>query len=249
MVLVEADGVAVLIDAGISTREALRRMERVGLSPEPIQAVLLTHEHSDHCKGVDVLARRLKVPVYMSEGTAEGYIETYHRVNHRALDIRPFKTGKAFRVGPFLIEPFPTPHDSRDSCGYILWYRDIKMGVVTDLGHMPMLVRRRMHGARLLVLESNHDEKMLLQGPYPLWLKQRIMSRHGHLSNRMVAEYIREQLDGWCEYLFLAHISKENNTPERALASTMEALDARRNRDTRVVLTSQEAPTPVIQLE
>lgn len=249
MIYIEADGQAILIDAGISTREALRRMNKMGLSPEAIQAILITHEHADHCKGVDVFARRFQIPVYMTEGSAEGYIQGFSNVNHRALDIRSFSSGQSFRIGPFLIEPFPTPHDSRDSCGYVVWYRDIKSAVVTDLGHLPMLVRRRMDGCRALILESNHDEKMLLQGRYPLWLKQRILSRHGHLSNKTVARYIREHLDGWCEYLFLAHISKENNTPELALTSVLEALDDRRNRDTSVVLTSQDEPTPIITLE
>lgn len=246
MVYVEAEDKGILIDAGISTREAKRRMQPLGLDTQRVHAVLLTHEHADHCKGASVLCRSLNVPLYMSNGTATEYNNLY-LTNGRGPEIRTFNTGETLTIGPFLIEPFPTPHDARDSCGYVIWHRDIKAAVVTDLGHLPMLIRQKIHGSRMLVLESNHDERMLWEGRYPWWLKQRILSRHGHLSNAAVMEYLTAHLDGWCEYLFLAHISKENNTPEKALTSALEALNARGNRDTRIVLTSQDSPTPLLE--
>ena len=248
MVHLQAEGETILIDAGISSRETGKRMAALGLAAETVRAVLISHEHADHCKGAPVLARKLGVPLYMTEGTAEAFRSTF-ATNGRETTIRTFQTGESIQIGPFLVEPFPTPHDAADSCGFVLWYRDIKASVVTDLGHLPLFIRKKIQGSRLLVLESNHDESMLWAGRYPWWLKQRILSRHGHLSNRTVAAYIREEVEAWCEYLFLAHISKENNSPELALRATMEALDERGNRSTRVVMTSQDEPTPVIEID
>ncbi len=245
MIYIEGSRGSLVIDCGIPVREAFRRFDLVGIQPDGVVGILVTHEHSDHSRSVAPLSRRLRVPVVASQGTA-----AYLRAQpSRMYALQTFRPGYAFALGPFLIEPFPIPHDAMEPVGYVIWDRNVKLAVVTDLGYIPMNVQNHIDGAEILVLESNHDVQMLLRGSYPPWLKQRILSRHGHLSNADVAEYARTRLGTWCRFLFLAHLSKENNRPELAYMTVMEALSDRRNDETQVVLTSQDTPSRVITLD
>lgn len=245
MVYIEGRRGALVVDAGLSLRETLRRMAAVRISPDGVCGILVTHEHADHGRGVGALSRHFRVPVAASVGTAQGF-QAQGVVPY---GLQTFQPGHRFSLGPFLVEPFPVPHDANQPVGYVIWDGPTKVAVVTDLGYLPLNVQNHVEGAELLILESNHDVELLLKGSYPPWLKQRILSRHGHLSNAAVAEFVRARLDKWCRYLLLAHLSQENNRPELALASVMNALYDRRNDETRVVLTAQDVPTPVIEVE
>ncbi len=245
---ISADGFAILIEAGFSRRETFRRLELRGIEPETIQAILVSHEHSDHCKGLNILASHLDVPVYMPELSSAEYFRYMGNKLKQNLDIRPFRSGEMLSLGPFLIETFKTPHDSCDSCGFVVWYKKTKMTLLTDLGHIPLHAVDKLNHSRLILLESNHDIKMLIEGRYPDWLKKRILSRHGHLSNDDLTRYITMYLNGWCEHFFLAHISKENNTPELAYFNAKMALEERNLSDTQLHLTSQDEPSEIIEI-
>ncbi len=244
------DGQAgVLIDCGISARQVLVRMAQIGLGEAPIDAVLITHEHSDHVGGARMLARRLKsvrgreIPFYMTRGTEEG-------TNERSLPARIERVvaGETFRVRHLSVDPFPIPHDVRDPVAYRIQIGDAAVAVLTDLGRSTALVRSKLQGLDVLVLESNHDEQMLRDGPYPWRLKQRISSTHGHLSNRQTAALIRKVVGPKLKHLILAHLSEKNNSPYRALDAARGAL-AEAGMNPILWVARQEAPMEPITMD
>lgn len=215
----------VLVDCGVSTKQILARLDAAGLTSAPIDGVLLTHEHKDHVGGAAVLARALArrkhpVPFYCTQGTRD------------ALDPRCFpdgleiiEAGKPFRVKHLIVEPIPIPHDVRDPVAYRVIAGDAPVAVITDLGRPTALVARALRDCRAAVLEFNHDEDMLWNGPYPPHLKQRIRGNHGHLSNRQAAQLLEDGLGPRLDHLILAHLSEENNTPQHALTEARRVLD------------------------
>jgi phosphoribosyl 1,2-cyclic phosphodiesterase len=202
---------------------ALHSNERV----EEISAILITHEHSDHVAGLQRLACKLNVPVFLTAPThhawsravrdAEGTIPELPKLEH-------FSAGRGFRVGDIEVMPFTIPHDAADPVGFTFRAEGVKIGFATDLGYMPASVRDHLRGCNVLVMESNHDVEMLRSGPYPWSVKQRVMSRVGHLSNESLAEFFSSDYDGGAEYLVLAHLSEQNNHPEKARMSAELAL-------------------------
>ena len=234
--LLETDRTTLLIDAGIGRRELLRRFEALGRrQPDRIDAVLITHEHSDHSSAVAQLARHWKCPAYLSELTHREIVEMYTEdpekpAKKATIDrfehIRP---GEEFQIGDIEIDPFSIPHDAVDPVGYAFRTKGTKVAIVTDLGYLPELVKQHLRAADLLILESNHDLEMLKVGPYPWHVKQRVMSRTGHLSNAVVSEFLAdaEVFDGRARHLVLAHLSEQNNHPELARICAEEALHRR----------------------
>ena len=232
-----------LIDAGFSKRETYARLEAVGERTDDFAALVISHEHTDHIKGLASLALDLNVPVYISPGTRDAL---YWDPRLRAFEL--FAVGEKFTIGDIEITPFSIPHDAADPVAFTLEAEGIRIGLVTDLGCIPELVKRHVRGCHCLVFESNHDLEMLKIGPYPWYVKQRVMSRHGHLSNRMTGEFLSEDFDGTAQVLVLAHLSQTNNHPELARLSAEEAL-SRRTRPTplKLHLASQFTPTPAFQ--
>jgi len=221
----------ILVDAGFSTRQIRLRLASIGKTPENLSAILLTHEHSDHISGLLGLADKLHIPVYCNRGTQDGTLwafkEKWSKQTNLALekadtfksrmDWRLFETGATFEVGDVGIETFSIPHDAQDPVGYILHTAAANVGFATDLGHVTKLVLERIRVANVLVLESNHDVKMLQACPRRSWaLKQRILGRHGHLSNVTAAETAAQIMSAGLRRLYLAHLSRECNTPELA---------------------------------
>lgn len=212
----------VLVDIGLSARETTRRLLTCGLGPEHISAIVVSHEHGDHCRGVYPFAKRLDIPLFMTERA--------YKASGMALDpgrVERIDAGVPFDVYGLEFTPFTVPHDAADPIGLCISKNGVKLGIVLDLGYISNLVVERLKGCDAIVLESNHDLNMLKVGPYPWSLKQRVMSRRGHLSNDAVAEYLTNGFDGKARHVVLAHLSKKNNLPEIALLSARNALTER----------------------
>lgn len=230
-----------LVDAGLSFRELSKRLAAIGEQPDRIDAVLITHEHCDHIGGLARLARRVPVPIYITRLTAP-VIEWAGMTP----PLEPFQAGARFAVGDIEIDSFTIPHDAVDPVGFSFRAEGVKIGLVTDLGYIPDSIKFHLRGTQLLLLESNHDLETLRCGSYPWAVKQRVMSRNGHLSNDMVGDYLGHEFDSSTGTLILGHLSEHNNHPELARIVARQALD-RRGLATRLVVASQKEPTEVFR--
>ncbi len=255
--LVETETTRLLVDAGFSKRETFARLSTVGARADGFQALVISHEHQDHVNGLRSLAASLKVPVFISAATRDALRFDFRaspgaqdegRLGAKAPAWEFFTPGKKFNIGDIEVAPFSVPHDAADPVAFTLETQGFKIGLVTDLGCIPEVVKQHVRGCHLLVFESNHDLEMLKIGPYPWHLKQRLMSRQGHLSNRTTAEFLAESYDGQAQVLVLAHLSETNNHPEVARLSAEEALGRRANGRPRTLhLASQSTPTDVFE--
>jgi len=212
-----------LVDAGLSLRRLTAALSGYDLKPEDLTAVLITHEHSDHISGLPVLAARVGLPVYASEGTAWALAAKCPALGEH---LRVFAAGAAFDVASCGVETFPTPHDTLDSVGYILRCKDLCAAVITDLGHVPGWLPDRLSGVDTILLESNHDEELLRLGRYPAFLKTRILGRRGHLSNAQAAHLAAMCAQAGTRHITLGHLSRDNNRPDLAFSATYDALTA-----------------------
>ena len=307
-----------LIDAGLSCRELLKRMKLANEDPAALDAILITHEHQDHVAGLATLARRLNIPVYLTEPTHRAWVRmvtpratiTYAQwldhvqaekkaraesaavtepgaplmtapsswVGNSVADIQAstdpdedeqeaapapkpdpsylpsveyFHAGSNFSIGDISITPFTIPHDAADPCGFVFESQSesVRMAVATDLGYMPPNVKAALRRIDVLLLESNHDLEMLRDGPYPWSVKQRVLSRVGHLSNSATAEFLSRDYDGAAAWIVLGHLSEQNNDPSLALISAEQAIGGRMTLlGNRILLARQSAPLDPICL-
>jgi len=226
-----------LIDAGLSARELCRRLALVGVAPESLDAVLVSHEHVDHVRGLGVLSRRCRVPVYVHHAAA-----AVLSVQQMPSCLREFDTGAELAIGDFGIRAFPVTHDAAAPVGFTISGPSGKLGIATDLGIATRLVVEALCGCRYLILEANHDEAMLRDGPYPWPLKQRIKGSHGHLSNRASASLLEQLCWEGLEAVFLAHLSETNNHPDLAAASAREVLGRQNRCRPQLLLGHQDRP-------
>jgi phosphoribosyl 1,2-cyclic phosphodiesterase len=327
--VIASDNTRLLVDAGLSCRELLRRMALAGEDPAALDAILITHEHQDHIAGLATLARRLRIPVYFTEPTHRAWVRTVtprttmsygkwlehiqkekevraEAVAARALNsddgfnemedattpselvsrsceaaeanklvsldasgdsdsdpdalcepskpksdpaflptVEYFHSGTRFSIGDISVMPFTIPHDAADPCGFVFESQaeSIRMAIATDLGYMPPNVKAALKRIDVLLLESNHDLEMLRDGPYPWSVKQRVLSRVGHLSNDATAEFLARDYDGGAAYIVLGHLSESNNAPELALLAAEQAIASRMTLlGNRVLLARQAAP-------
>lgn len=240
---VESDGTRVLIDAGLSAREIVRRLAAINVEPADLDGLFISHEHMDHVRGVGVLARKYRLPVHVS-------YPTHHEVRQGFGDaaVVEFESGYSFGFKDLLIDPFPITHDACDPVGFTIESKEGKVGVATDLGTATRLVADKLKGCRVLVLESNHDEEMLMGGPYPWHLKQRIKSRHGHLSNNDSAALLAEVLHPGLDGLFLAHLSEVNNDPAVAKEVAENLLVTQTTCSPRLIVGDQYRPSETLTL-
>ncbi len=317
----------ILVDAGLSCRELMKRMKAAGEEPAALDAILITHEHQDHVQGMAVTARKLKIPVYLTEATHRAWVRwmtprkriTYAEwleqrkasaqasAQRSALSVQEsqnagtesltvsctaearcsadvadepdaeekaaveevlaeaasepekdptslpaveyFRSGSGFRIGDIAITPFTIPHDAVDPVGFVFEAEGVRIAIATDLGYMPSNVSMALRRADILMLESNHDVDMLRDGPYPWSVKQRVMSRVGHLSNDAAAEFLAKGYDGGAAYVVLAHLSENNNLPELARIAAERALRDRMSLlANHLLLAGQDQPMEAIVL-
>ena len=305
----------ILVDCGLSCRELFRRMRQMGEEPETLDAILITHEHSDHVGGVAVTARKLGIPVYFTEGTHRAwmrwisprknltYAQWLEQIRKQAAErqaevpsdgsmslgwqaeadvaaevgepeecgfgeaaeaspeaaepvepakakdptwlpaVEYFQAGEPFEIGDIAISSFTIPHDAADPVGFVFQAEGVRIGFATDLGYIPPNVKAQLKGLDLLLLESNHDLEMLRDGPYPWAVKQRVLSRVGHLSNEATAEFLEKVYDGQAAYVILAHLSESNNLPDLARVTAERALIGRASlMANRLLLAEQNEP-------
>lgn len=243
-VVIESGSDRLLIDAGFSCRELVRRMKRLDFDPATLGGVVLTHEHVDHCRGADRFARKFRLPVYATEGTLAG-IGLREEVARSAVMLF---SGQPCEVSGFLVEPFLLPHDAREPVGLVIEdSRGRRVGLVADLGCRTSLAWGRLKDLDVLLLETNHDLDMLRNGPYPWSLKQRIAGRHGHLSNRDAADGLPELMDDRLRWVVLYHLSETNNLPALAAAAIGEVLDRETCR-ARLAVAEQDHPIPWLEV-
>lgn len=216
-----ADG-GILIDAGMTAKQLEIALHNIGVSPEHIGAIFVTHEHNDHVKGLRVFASRYGIKAVATEGTLSALEEFGHLTEKFKAEIMP---EKGIETAGMLVNAFKTSHDCRETCGYTVTLTDgRKIGIATDLGIMTETVQNALTGCDLVLLESNHDVGMLENGPYPYRLKRRILSDRGHLSNLACAETVKALVNNGTTRLFLGHLSRENNVPALAYQTSLTAL-------------------------
>ena len=283
----------ILVDAGLSCRELLKRMQMADEDPAAIDALLITHEHQDHVQGVAVLARKLGVPVYFTQATHRAWMRwmmPHKRMTYAAWlaqrqqdlaqrqaeeagvvaeeeeaacaeespkqedpcrlpGVEYFAAGSGFSIGDIAVTPFTIPHDAADPVGFVFEADGVRMAIATDLGYIPPNVKMAIRNCDVLMLESNHDLEMLRDGPYPWSVKQRVMSRVGHLSNEATSDFLQKNYDGNASYVVLAHLSESNNLPELARVTAERALRDRMSLlANKLLLAQQNAPLDPICL-
>ena len=260
-VLIVAGNTRVLVDAGLSAKEIARRLAMVGEDAQRLDAVLVTHEHGDHAGGLRVLLGSVDCPVYISAKTLDAYISERFNVSNeeprrraKALNdrVEQIESSKDFRIGEIDFHPFTIPHDAVDNFGFTATHQGVKIATVMDFGHITTLVTEQLRGCAAIVIESNHSRDMLKAcDTYPWELKQRILSRLGHLSNEDLAEWIRHGFDGCAKYIVLAHLSQRANNPYLAKINAEVALQERAPLFfgfTEVSLSYPKEPTPWIEV-
>jgi phosphoribosyl 1,2-cyclic phosphodiesterase len=217
--VVECGRTRVMMDCGFTLAGTRERLERAGLRASDITAIVVTHEHDDHLGGVARYAKRYAIPVYLTRGTAQWLPEDFPAVLVRCID-----SHTSFAVGDLCIEPFPVPHDAREPVQYAFTDGAVRLGVLTDLGTPTSHVQEKLSGCHALVIECNHDLDMLMNGAYPLGLKQRIAGRFGHLDNAAAGHLVTSLERSHLRHLVAAHLSQQNNTPALARAALAAAV-------------------------
>src|SRR5437588_1670419 len=228
--IVSSSSTRILLDAGISCRETFKRIKALGEDPYSFSAILITHEHSDHVYGLRVLARKTRIPVFMTGATHQAWTRSVRDQDGerpKLEKLEPFSAGRSFQIGDIAVTPFTIPHDAADPVGFTFRAEGVKVGFATDLGYVPASICDHLRRCDVLLLEANHDLEMLRVGPYPWSVKQRVMSRVGHLSNDALAQFFANDYDGEAAFLVLAHLSEQNNHPEIARTAAERALAGR----------------------
>ena len=257
-VLISTERINVLVDAGMSAREILRRLLIVGVEPDSLDAILLTHEHSDHAGGLRVLAGTVKCPVYVSRVTEDAYYDTRKggqngdsesskrrvALKDRSVEI---ESSREFRIGDIDFEPFSVPHDAVDNFGFVAKKNGVRIATLMDFGHIDDVVKEKLRSCDAIVIESNHSRDMLRACSFYTWnLKQRIMSRYGHLSNEDLSDWLTNDFDGCARHIVLAHLSQRANEPHLAKITAEVALKMRPplfKAETKITISHHKQPT------
>jgi len=241
---VETARARVLVDAGLSCSDVIRRLGSIGVNPQSLDGVVITHEHLDHIRGVGPLSRKLDIPVFANALTFKKGVRYLGAIPKPV----PVCTGETLSIKDLSIDTFTKCHDAADPMGLVLVSEGVRLGVITDLGRSSRVVEDRLRGCHALIAEFNHDERMLEEGPYPLELKRRIRGPDGHLSNMQAARMIRGIAHSGLSWVALAHLSETNNLPEKALQAVKETLEMCHRHRTRVLVTTQHTPAPMVEI-
>ena len=257
-VLISSEKTNVLVDAGMSAREILRRMNEMGVDQANLDAILITHEHGDHAGGLRVLLGAVNCPVYISRPTEDAYFDTKaggqngdSESSKRRIALKDktveIESSKEFRIGDIDFEPFSVPHDAADNFGFVARKDGVRIATLMDFGHISDLIKERLKACDAIVIESNHSRDMLRACSVYTWdLKQRIMSRTGHLSNEDLSDWLQDDFDGSARYIVLAHLSQRANDPHLALLTAETALQMRPSlfkAETRISISNYKQPT------
>lgn len=240
----ESAGSKILIDAGLSCRELIKRLDHIEVEPESLDALVVTHEHLDHIRGAGPLARRLDIPIYITSATLRKGMKTLGNLSRPVT----LQTGQTLFIKDLMIESFTKCHDAVDPIGLIVSSNGVRMGVLTDLGRSTRLVEDRLRGCHALIIEFNHDQKMLEDGPYSWELKSRIKGPEGHLSNQQAKELLKAVAHPDLRLVVLAHLSEENNDAKRAFEEARDVLMRCGLDRTRVLVGHQDRPIPMVNL-
>ena len=252
--LLETEQTRLLVDAGVGKKETLRRLAAVGRLVDGLDGIVISHEHSDHIGSLAQVLGQWRTTVYLTEATHGEVTRILPESSRKRLDhVEHIRAGQRFHVGDIEVSPFSIPHDAADPLGFTFRASGTKVAIVTDLGYLPEMVKQHLRDSDCLMLESNHDLEMLKVGPYPWHIKQRVMSRTGHLSNHTVSEYLAdaEGFDARARFLVLAHLSENNNNPDVARICAEEALNRRPETAAftgQLIIAEQHAPIPSFQL-
>jgi len=241
---VETSHARILVDAGLSCRDVIRRLDSIGVDPQRLDGLVITHEHLDHIRGAGPLARKLNIPVFANALTFKRGVRYLGTLPKPV----PVCTGETLSIKDLFIETFTKCHDAADPMGLVLTSKGVRLGVITDLGRSTPVVEDRLRGCHALVAEFNHDERMLEDGPYPVELKRRIRGPDGHLSNSQAAKMIKGLAHSSLCWVALAHLSEINNLPEKALRAVKETLELCQRHRTEVLITSQHTPGPMVEI-
>lgn len=240
-IYVQNGSTRILVDAGLTGKQIENRLHSIGVDPTTLQGIVVSHEHSDHIKGVGVMARRYGFPVWMTQGTLDGSKKTFRGTER----VRVIDNDENFSIGDLEFQPFPLPHDAADPINYVITDGSAKVAIATDMGVMTQLVYQRLRDVDFVAIESNYDRKMLMDGPYPWDLKKRISGRHGHLPNDGAAETLCDlALDG-VKHAVLAHLSEKNNDPDLARATCQGLLAQRGIGNFPVTVALQDRPSEI----
>ena len=252
--LLETEHTRLLVDAGIGKKETLRRLAEAGRQVDRLDGIVISHEHSDHIGSLAQVLGQWRTTVYMNESTHTEVMRILPESSHKRLDrVEHIRAGQRFIVGDIEVSPISIPHDAVDPLGFTFRANGNKVAIVTDLGYLPELVKVHLRDCDFLMLESNHDLDMLKVGPYPWHIKQRVMSRTGHLSNHTTSEFLADAdgFDARARFVVLAHLSETNNNPHTARIFAEEAL-ARRSGPAafsgKLMIARHESPLPSLDL-
>ena len=261
-VLIVTEKTRVLVDAGMSAKQLLERLAAVGEDSAKLDGILITHEHSDHAGGLRVLLKSVNCPVFISEATEDSYYGTRKGIQNGDSEavkrrdvlknrVEKIESSRDFRIGDIDFEPFCVPHDAADNFGFIAKKEGVRIATLMDFGHITTLIKEKLRGCAAIVIESNHSRDMLKTCPIYSWdLKQRILSRTGHLSNEDLSDWLTEDFDGTAREIVLAHLSQRANEPHLARLMAESALEMRPNffkAETRITISYHKQPTDWIE--
>ena len=220
--LVQSDRNKILIDAGESCKKIEEGLSNINVDIKDIDAIIVTHEHSDHVKGLGTLSKKYNIPVFANIGTWNSMIEQKNKISNDNINI--FKTNEEFKIGDFFITPFDIPHDATEPCGFNICYKNNKISIATDLGHITENIMYHLENSSFILLEANYDPEILKCSSYPYILKRRISGPQGHLSNDLAGKLVSHLMKYGLKQVMLGHLSKENNFPELAYKTVVEKI-------------------------
>ena len=246
---IENNNTKILVDAGVSGKKIIEGLDSINVNPEEIDAILVTHEHSDHVQSLGTFSKKFDIPVYANSNTWSKIPKEIEKIGEK--NVFTFKTSEDFTIGDLVIHPFKTPHDAIESCGFNIYDGKTKMSIATDLGHVTPEIQNCLNGSKFVLLEANYEPEVLRICSYPYLLKSRIAGPNGHLSNNMAGETISKLIESGLATVMLGHLSKESNFPEMAYQTVLSELENRKFKKGTVDLSvaSRFEPSKLVEID